>query len=282
MLLRVVLCGFFLLCSAPAFSAALITSLSPDNASPGMEITVTGGPFEAGIAVLVGEAKISPQTLEKRRLTFVLPPLPAGLYLLRLADDGRVSPFPLLFRVVAPQPLVTAINPPEFDECITDPHPLVTIKGSGFDSHASLQIDGVAVPVDSIAENQITLTPPPLSAGPHQIVVTNPSGKRSFPRGLLINGTPEIFSAQVGSDEVTSYALILDGKNFLASSQLLVDGKRVPLMQSVPPGQDSATFSDCRTIIYHRHPYSSQPKRIALQVVNPGGKESATTFIQAP
>jgi IPT/TIG domain len=268
--------------SLSAYGAVQITSLSPDSASPGTEVAVTGGPFGAGIRVLIGEAEVTPQTLEGRRLTFVLPDLPPGQYLLRLAEADVVSPHPLLFQVVTPQPQISAISPAEYDQCLTDPPPRIEVTGKGFAGTASLLIDDVAVPVESVTRERITLTAPALSPGPHQIVVANPGGNRSFPRGLLVNGTPEIFSVQIGSDDVTSYELIIDGKNFLAASQLLVDGKHIPLGQNALPGQDSASFSDCRTLVYHRHPYSSQPKRIAIQVFNPGGSQSAVTYIQAP
>ena len=88
--------------SLSAYGAVQITSLSPDSASPGTEVTVTGGPFGAGIRVLIGETEVTPQTLEERRLTFVLPDLAPGQYLLRLAEADVVSPHPLLFQVVPP------------------------------------------------------------------------------------------------------------------------------------------------------------------------------------
>lgn len=282
MRLRTIFFGLCLLVALPVHAAVQITSLSPDSASPGADVTVTGGPFGTDIRVLIGEETVTPQAVEERRLTFALPNLPPGQYLLRLAEAGQVSPQPLLFRVVAPHPEISAITPTEFDQCTTDPPPRISIVGQGFAAKPSVLIDGVAVPIETASKGQIVLTPPPLAAGPHQIVVVNPSGIRSFPRGLLVNGTPEIYSVQVGSNDVTSYQLIIDGKNFLAASQLLVNGKRIPVGQGVSPAQDSAAINDCHTLVYRRHPYSSQPQPLALQVINPGGKQSTVVSIQAP
>ena len=271
-----------LLIALPAGAAVQITSLSPDSASPGTKITVTGGPFSSGVTVLVGEAQVQPATLDDRRLTFFLPELPPGQYVLRLDEAGEVSLRPLLFRVVAPQPQIQAITPGEYDQCLTDSPPQITVSGKGFAASANLLIDGVAVPLESLSTDHLLLTPPPLAPGPHQIVVANPSGDRSLPSGLLVNGTPEISSITIGDNDVTSYQLIIDGKNFLASSQLLVDGKRIPMNRYSPPEQENATVDDCRTIVYHRHPVSSQSQQIAFQVLNPGGMQSKVMYLQAP
>ncbi|AMV72552.1 IPT/TIG domain-containing protein [Desulfuromonas carbonis] len=276
------LLGFLLSTSLPALATVQITSMSPDSAAPGDEITVTGGPFSNEIEVLLGEIRITPQAVSDRRLTFSLPELPPGQYLLRLAEQGRVSASPLLFRVTESEPRISSLQPVEVDVCDTDPPAQLTVEGQGFQSGSSLLIDGVTIGVEKISSDRITLTLPPLAPGTHQVQVANPAGSRSLPRGLLVNGTPVIFSTRIGADDVTTYALIIEGKNFLASSQLLVDGKRIPLVDRQPPGRESASLGDCRTIVYHRRPYSSQPKPITLKVINPGGRESAAVTIQAP
>ena len=37
---------------------------------------------------------------------------------------------------------------------------------------------------------------------------------------------------------------------------------------------DHLSYQDCRTLIYHRYPYSRELKQVNLQVVNPGGNQS--------
>lgn len=282
MRLVMVLLGLLLGSALPAGAAVQITSMSPDHAAPGTAVTVTGGPFLPGTTVLLGESEITPKAIQPRRLTFELPTLPPGQYLLRLKKGGTVSLHPLLFRIVEPQPVITAVDPAEFDACVTDPRPLLQVEGRGFLPGATLLIDDVATAVDGVTEHRISLTVPALDPGPHQVVVVNPSGTRSLPRGFLVNGTPEISSAQVGSSDVTTYDLIIEGKNFLSESQLFVNGKRVSVARQVPPGQDSATFTNCHTIVYHRHPFSTQPQHLGLQVVNPGGFQSSVTYVDAP
>ena len=271
-----------LLIALPVGAAVQITSLSPDSASPGTKITVTGGPFTQGVTVLVGEAQVQPTILDDRRLTFVLPDLPPGQYVLRLDEAGQVSLRPMLFRMVAPQPQILGIAPAEYDQCLTDSPPQITVSGKGFAASATLLIDGVTVPVESASSDRLLLSPPPLRPGPHQFVVVNPSGDRSLPSGMRVNGTPEISSITIGDNDVTSYQLIIDGKNFLASSQLLVNGRRIPMNRYSPPEQENATVDDCRTIVYHRHPVSSQSQQIAFQILNPEGMQSKVMYLQVP
>jgi IPT/TIG domain-containing protein len=53
----------------------------------------------------------------------------------------------------------------------------LTIRGSGFQSGATVTIDGKSAAATFVDINTVTVTTPPLTAGPQQILITNPSGE---------------------------------------------------------------------------------------------------------
>ncbi len=52
----------------------------------------------------------------------------------------------------------------------------LTIRGSGFQSGATVTISGKSAATNFVDINTLTVTTPPLTAGPQQIIVTNPDG----------------------------------------------------------------------------------------------------------
>jgi hypothetical protein len=53
---------------------------------------------------------------------------------------------------------------------------VLTIRGSGFQSGATVSIAGKSAPTSFVDINTLSVTTPLLSAGPQQIQITNPSG----------------------------------------------------------------------------------------------------------
>jgi hypothetical protein len=52
----------------------------------------------------------------------------------------------------------------------------LTIRGSGFQSGATVTIGGKSAAAMFVDMNTLTVTTPPLTAGPQQILITNPNG----------------------------------------------------------------------------------------------------------
>ncbi len=274
----IVVLGF----TAAAHGALQITSVGPDVVSPGELVVVTGGPFGPEVEILVGEVLIRPQAIEDRRLTFRLPDLLPGQYLLRLVEDERVSFQTFNLRVLEPLPQVVAIVPETIEACPSGPLPGVAVVGSGFLPGARVLLDGAAIPAEASTGTEIRFTPPRLNPGLHQVVVVNPGGSTSLPQSLLADGQPEIDAVEQGADYVTSYEVIIRGRNFLGSSQLVVDGRLVPLTDAGPAQEGRGIYVDCGTIRYIRFPYSSEPKNTSLQILNPGGQQSAVYQVAIP
>jgi hypothetical protein len=113
----------------------------------------------------------------------------------------------------------------------------------------------------------------------------------------VINNTPEIYSVTAGEGGVTSYQVVISGINFTFRSILLVNGKPTPSFRPgtldtgefdvTPynlnqPRRDAVNYVDCRTLIYVRHPTTTQPQTLNLQVINPDGSESGVYAYTGP
>jgi len=149
------------------------------------------------------------------------------------------------------------------------------------------------VAAEKVEATEIRFSAPPLKGGIHQLQVVNSADRKSLPATLFVNSIPEIQSVEQGTDDVTSYELIIRGKNFLFNSALIVDS--IPVGQALvtgadqtlflpqtTPAADSIRYVDCNTIVYVRHPYSRQTKRVSLQVVNHGGNQSPVYYVTIP
>lgn len=265
----------------PSTVAALeILSVAPASASVGQTVTLTGGPFPAGSIVRLGLFAITPDLLESSYLSFTLPELAEGDYSLVVTHGGKISTKAVTLKVLEPTPWITSVEPGSLDECSSPEERRVSVRGYGFGPGASLQLDGAAVPA-TLSGGEFVLTVPPLSPGLHEIRILSAGGKRSESHALSIASQPEIHDVSQGTDQVTVYDLIVHGKNFLFSSVLVVDGRLVTTGSNRTQA-DHLSYQDCRTLVYHRYPYSRELKQVNLQVVNPGGNQSQVLQVSIP
>lgn len=265
----------------PATGAALeILSVAPASASVGQTVALTGGPFPAGSSVRLGLFPITPDLLESSYLSFTLPELAEGDYSLVVIHGGKISPKPVTLKVLEPTPWITSVEPSSLDECSSPEERRISVRGYGFGPGASLQLDGATVSA-TLSGNEFILTVPPLSPGLHEVRILSSGGKRSESHALTIASQPQIHGISQGPDQVTVYDLIIQGKNFLFSSVLVVDGRMVTAGSSRTQA-DHLSYQDCRTLIYHRYPYSRELKQVNLQVVNPGGNQSPVFPVSIP
>lgn len=269
--------ALLLLCTAllclPSRATALdILSVAPAVASVGQTITLTGGPFPPGSILRLGLFQVTPDLLESTHLSFTLPDLAEGDYALVVTHGGKISPKAVTLKIVEPTPWISSVEPGSLDECSSPEERRISVRGHGFGPGASLQLDGASVPA-TLSGGEFQLTVPPLGPGLHEVRILSAGGKRSESYALTITSQPEIHGVTQGADQVTVYDLIIHGKNFLFSSVLVVDGSLVTT-GSKRAQADHLSYQDCRTLVYHRYPYSRELKQVNLQVVNPGGNQS--------
>jgi len=286
------------LLSCPAMALPLqLTGITPSDAVPDCIVTVTGGPFPPSTRVVFGELLLTPVHIEEKRLTFSVPQLPAGDYLLQLRSGEEVSKQNLYFQVLAPVPAILSLSPRRIDSCDLGNGKKVTVQARGLQSGTLLMLDGVELATDRTARDALTFTVPTLAAGLHQVHLVNPDGPLSQPAALLVDSAPRIETVVPGETSVTSYQLVISGKNFSYRSVLLVDGQQFATIPLPPPaveGQEVTFFTpkqapietlqyvDCHTLIHIRRPSSSQPKTFSLEVVNPDGQTSEVYSYTGP
>ncbi|MEJ2202273.1 MAG: IPT/TIG domain-containing protein, partial [Desulfuromonadaceae bacterium] len=285
--IRYWLLGIWLVFGVPfAVSAMEIVAISPSTATVGTRVNVGGGPFPAEITVLVGERPVHPELVTERQLVFVVPPLPAGEYLLTVKSGEQVLPPPFELKIVDPKPVILDLDPPRIDLCGSGEERRIQVMGKDFAPGARLLLDGAQLPSAQVSSERFDLLLPALEPGLHPLEIVNPDGSRSLPFAVLIEGVPEIFSVVPGDDRVVSYDLVIHGRNFSSSSDLLVNGvsvgRSLPVSGKRGGGRDRLVFVDCQTLVYTRFPLSREPMPLALVVVAPGVQRSPPFHITAP
>jgi len=288
MLLRWLLlsfCWLSLVFSAPT-SALEIVAVSPSTAAVGASVNVTGGPFSEKVLIRLGDRVIRPTIINTKQMTFAVPDLPAGDYLLNLQEGETSTEWPMLLRVVDPQPVILDLEPLRIDVCDADDNRRITVTGRSFAKGASLLVDGAQLPVEQSSASEIEFLLPDLEAGMHRVEVVNPDGNRSLPYAVMVNGVPEILSVVPGEDRVVSYDLEIHGRNFAADADLLVNGvsvrKAITTEGKRGGGRDTLVFVDCQTLIYTRYPVTREPSQLALTVFVPNTDKSEPFYITAP
>jgi hypothetical protein len=192
---------------------------------------------------------------------------------------------------------VSDISPDAIPFCASGTERDVTVIGSNFRKGAMVLFDGVAVRSRYLSSESISFTVPQIKGGLHQVQVKNSDETASGAAGLVIDTKPEISNVNRGEDYVNYYNLIIEGRNFLQNSTVvvmeertfeltgqspMVDVRRLSSGSGGGAERDRITYVNCNRIIYQRYPYSPVNKSFQVQVINPGGEESATVSVSAP
>lgn len=274
-----------------------ILSIIPAQAEPAATVTLTGSGFTAKTTVYLGSTAITPQIVDAGHLSFRLPGLEPGIYALYLLREDGIASRTYSFNVQPLKPVVSDISPDSVPFCATGKEREVTVSGSNFRKGAMALFDGAAVKSRLVSGESLVFTVPQIKGGLHQIQVKNNDDTVSGALGLLIDIKPEISSVSRGDDFVNYYNLVIEGRNFLQNSTVVVMEERnfeltgqapivdVRRLSSGTGGggeRERVNYVSCNRIIYQRYPYSPANKTFQVQVVNPGGEESAPVSVSAP
>ena len=259
-----------------------ILSIIPAQGEPGMSVTLSGSGFTEKTTVYLGSTEIPAQVFGPKQLSFEIPGLAAGLYALFLkTDDGSTSKT-YSFAVQPRKPVATELSPDSVPACTMGDSREVTINGSNFREGALVLFDGGVIKSSFLSEEEISFTVPAVKGGIHQIQVKNPEETVSTPLALMVDTRPEITSISPGEEHVNYYELILEGRNFLQGSVLVVDGIRISGGTPAPGDRDRLIYMDCTRLIYQRYPADPTPKTLRVQVVNPGNEDSPVITVSTP
>jgi hypothetical protein len=259
-----------------------ILSIIPAQGEPGISVTLYGSGFSEGTTAFLGNTQIPAQIYGQKQLSFDIPSLDPGLYALFLKrKDGTTSRI-YNFTVLPQKPVVLSVLPDKIYACDSGGAREVQVTGKNFQRGSMIMFDGAAIRSRFMSPEAISFTAPDVQAGLHQIQVKNPGDTYSTVMALFIDAKPEILGISQNGEYVNSYNLIINGRNFLPNSSLIVDGNRLSGLASTPAGKEKMIYIDCTQIIYERYPYDTTPKNIRLQILNPNGESSSVVQITAP
>lgn len=271
--------------NAPATPAApAILSIIPAQAEPNGKVMIFGSGFGDNAKLFLGSVEIAAKTIEGKQVEFSLPgQLLPGLYALYLKRaDGAISR-PYNFTVLSPRPVLNTLSPDQISACAQGRDREVTVQGQNFTEKSLLLFDGAGIKSHYLSAESISFSAPQVAGGLHQVQVHNPPDLSSIPLALTIETRPEIGQVTQGSEHVSYYELIIDGRNFQQNSSLYVDGQRIGGRGGQVDGQrEQLIYVDCTRLVYQRHPYSPVSKDFQIQVVNPGGEASQMVNVSAP
>lgn len=275
-----------------------VLSIIPAQGEPGITVTLYGTGFSQGTTVFLGNMELPATIAGPKQLSFEIPTLNQGLYALYLMrEDGTFSK-PYNFSVLPLKPIATALAPDTIYACANSRDREVTISGRNFLQGSQVIFDGAAIKSRFSSSETLSFNAPQVADGLHQVQVRNSEEALSGVLGLAIDGRPEITGVTQGDETVNYYNLIIDGRNFVQNSSLVVmedrsieqdstrlavDIKRISSLSANAVDREQIVYVNCNRIIYQRYPYSSTAKNFRLQVVNPGaGGESSLVSVSAP
>ena len=280
-----------------------IVSLAPSRGAPGTLVAVSGGPFSAATQPFLGRHYVAPLHILENHLEFTVPSLPPGNYVLTVQDDTSIAEQTIQFEVMAPIPRITELSPGNIDLCRLETGQQLEVDGHNFLPEAVLLVNNVVVPTTVIESTRLAAQLQGFQQpGVYGVAVRNPDGATSLPHSLWINNLPEITSIEQGDEFLEYYEVIIQGKNFLSNSILVVKEPEDSVigqayrqfsfvarqrnasegMSVVAPQTDRLIFVDCQTLIYTRFPLDSDPEQLSLTVVVPGAERSTPFYITAP
>jgi hypothetical protein len=294
--------GGLLLTVGQSFALEIV-SLTPGRGVPGTTVTMRGGPFSDATQPYLGDQPVTPRQVFADRLEFRVPNLPAGNYRLTVRDGSTAVDQSFQFEILALTPLISDLSPRNFDVCATTAEQRLEVTGQNFQPGAMLLLDDIALPTRFVSPTRLEAELQGFQqAGVYGVKVSNPDGATSLPHSLWVDGIPEISSVSQGAAFPEHYEVIIQGKNFLPNSILVVKEPENSLTGQayrqfsfaahrrgasgggaiIAPPRDRLVFVDCRTLVYYRYPTTTQSKALQFSIVNPDGHRTETYAADMP
>lgn len=275
-----------------------ILSIIPSQGEPGIMVTLFGTGFTPKTTVFLANIELLVKVADQQQISFDIPDLEPGLYALYLKREDGTFSRPYNFSVLPLKPVAFGLAPDTITSCASSQDREVTIAGRNFIASSQVMFDGAAIKSRFSSPEYITFITPKIAGGLHQVQVKNSEDAISGVLGLVIDDRPEITGVTIGDELVNFYNLIIEGRNFQQNSVLMVmedkaidqsgahltlDIKRVSSSTQNAIDREQIMYVNCNRIIYQRFPYSTTPKNLKLQVLNPAnGSESSLVSVSSP
>jgi hypothetical protein len=167
-----------------------ITSVSPASTPAGSDVTLTGRGFRPGYSFAIGEQAARTVSLAFDRAIVRVPAgLAPGSYPVYVLNASS--------KVAAVGPVVTItgaalrVNRASPACGTTDGGAAITIVGEGFESGATVRLNGIdATNVEYVSATELRVIVPANASGPATVVVRNPSGAEAVAGALFMYTSP--------------------------------------------------------------------------------------------
>jgi hypothetical protein len=221
----------------PFTVAPHINAIFPETAalgSPPAPIVVRGSGFESGSIVFVDSSPLDTTRLSEDELNAVMPAsvlAVAGSHLIRVLTQGGTRSNAAVFTVIPPPPLLRFLIPRVV--LAGGENATLILQGAGFDSSATVLVDGAAMQTIFVNTRELTATVPRALltiSGVRRVRVRNGDGQSSNDLGFEVippgPGLAALLPAQAvaGGPE---FSLAVIGSNLTSRSVVLCD--RMPL-----------------------------------------------------
>lgn len=233
--------------SGPSQSQLAVFGISPKTGSIGGSplVQITGTGFQPGATVTLGTTATNVSVVSSTTITATAPAHATGTVDVIVTNpDGRRGQLtggytyadvpPASIRFVSPNTGSTGGSTP------------LTITGTGFQSGATVTIDGIARTVYVANSTTIFLSSPAHAAGTVDVVVTNPGGQADRLTGGYTYASPESFdfngSWVGGAGSEYDYELGFTIQNNLLTSVSCAGSTIVPLSPAAPISNGEFSF----------------------------------------
>lgn len=168
------------------FKSSLGTSSGP--LAGGNTITVNGTGLSTATSVSFGGVTATPTVVNDSELSVAVPAgAAAGPVGVSVTTAGGTNNG--LSYTYVDNPTITTIAP---DEGPASGGTAVTVSGTNLDTTDSVTVDGAAAPFSVVSATTLSVVTPPGTAGPADVVVTNPSGSATAVGGFTYVAGPGI------------------------------------------------------------------------------------------
>jgi hypothetical protein len=267
---------------AAAPGRAAVLSIVPASGEPGADVMLYGSGFSDGVHVWLGTVATKTRVSHPHELAFQVPDLAPGTYAMFLKRSGAVVSRVYNFSVLAKTPLLESLDPDRLTVCGDDHRRELQVNGKNFVEQTQVLLDGAVIRSRFQSSESLVAKLPPINGGMHSIQLKNPGGTLSSPLALFMDSRPQVTAVSQGEQFVNYYQLIIEGRNFLRGSQVVVDGRPLSAAAVNPFDREKVLYDSCSRLIYQRHPYDSNAKNFTVQVLNPNGEESEVVQVVAP
>ncbi len=198
-----------------------VTSVSPSSGptAGGTPVTIKGTGFLSGASVTIGSAATSVNVVSSTEITATTTATAAGSDAVVVTDANGTSTGGPSFTYVAP-PTVTSIAPSSGP---TAGGTLVTIKGSGFVTGATVTIGSEATEVFVVSETEIMARTAATAAGSDEVVVSDLNGTSSGGPSFTYLAPPALTSVSpTTGPSAGGTPVVINGSGFVAGATVTI------------------------------------------------------------